>query len=695
MKLGKVFNLLGLALTLSFSGCGVNAPSFNPSAGVPFSGQITTVVFDSNDDPSNAVVTIDWGDGVPVGDMAGGPADLSGLAVNGPDIDTTSGSVGSDNGTGNYPVFGSHTYAVAGTYTVTVSVSDSDFSASDSNSGPIIVDTDYYQPSPSPLVAIQTLPFSGTVLAFSDNNGARLASELSAVVDWGDSTTPSPEPVAGGSGAFTVAGSHSYADNGPFTVTVTVQHVGGNAVPLTVDMNVAPLLSLSNFITTAPAGAPVGTVATLTDLNPAITASGLQASIFFSDGFTDKAIITGSNGQFTVSSSHGVAVREGSIFGVNLTVSEIVSGASISMGGPVTVTDGLLAASPKIIQAEPGVAWTGAAGAFYDSDGLSSVADYRSVSIDWGDGSAASAGTVVPNGVVGYFAVTGSHTWAAASSHPFVVSINVLDSGGSSVVIKSQAFVSASLVKVAGDANTVGAGVASLLDVAEFVVLDQNATVADFAATIDWGDGSAASGGTITGGGGAFSVSGTHTYAKSGAYTTQITVSNTQPGGGSGSANGTTTVNQSGVAAAHAGSIEEYVGVQFAWQFSFTDKTPGRTSGSYQVKIDWGDSTTPSSGTITGSAGNFSSSAPHSYAAAGNDVMMVTILDAASGESLATFQVMVSVVTPSGEDGGATNGGHSSSSGCSLAASASNANSVGLLLLLAAVALLLRRRPAR
>jgi hypothetical protein len=53
---------------------------------------------------------------------------------------------------------------------------------------------------------------------------------------------------------------------------------------------------------------------------------------------------------------------------------------------------------------------------------------------------------------------------------------------------------------------------------------DSNDAPADITATIDWGDGSRSSGGIVPGAGGAFTVSGSHTYALPGSYAATVTV---------------------------------------------------------------------------------------------------------------------------------------------------------------------------
>src|SRR5207247_10290597 len=48
------------------------------------------------------------------------------------------------------------------------------------------------------------------------------------------------------------------------------------------------------------------------------------------------------------------------------------------------------------------------------------------------------------------------------------------------------------------------------------------ATAADFTATIDWGDGSPAAGGTLAGSGGSYTVDGSHTYTVPGSFTVEV-----------------------------------------------------------------------------------------------------------------------------------------------------------------------------
>jgi Protein of unknown function (DUF642) len=69
--------------------------------------------------------------------------------------------------------------------------------------------------------------------------------------------------------------------------------------------------------------------------------------------------------------------------------------------------------------------------------------------------------------------------------------------------------------------------------VATFTDSNTSAPAGSFSATIDWGDGSAPSSGNVTGSGGSFSVSGTHTYAAHGSYAVGVSIASASGGSAS------------------------------------------------------------------------------------------------------------------------------------------------------------------
>lgn len=76
-------------------------------------------------------------------------------------------------------------------------------------------------------------------------------------------------------------------------------------------------------------------------------------------------------------------------------------------------------------------------------------------------------------------------------------------------------------------------GVGFTAPVATFTDSNTSAPAGSFSATVTWGDGTAPSTGAVTGSGGSYAVSGTHTYAAHGSYTVAVNI--TSSGGGSAS----------------------------------------------------------------------------------------------------------------------------------------------------------------
>jgi len=163
----------------------------------------------------------------------------------------------------------------------------------------------------------------------------------------------------------------------------------------------------------------------------------------------------------------------------------------------------------------------GTVATFTDPDSNAKASDY-SASIDWGDGSSASAGTISgPAG--GPFQVTGGHTYADEGKDPIKVTVTDTDTPADSATVFDQATVTDASLSALGISPLPVTGQSFGGPVATFT--DANATTSnagDFTATIDWGDGSPASAGTVTGSGGAYRVSGDHAYTGTGYFTVKV-----------------------------------------------------------------------------------------------------------------------------------------------------------------------------
>jgi hypothetical protein len=137
--------------------------------------------------------------------------------------------------------------------------------------------------------------------------------------------------------------------------------------------------------------------------------------------------------------------------------------------------------------------------------------------IDWGDGGQLTNGSCIDAGHI----ATGAHTYVHSGQYAGVahyVSPNGARTASFTVDV-GDAALSGAPVAVAGTAGTAFSGV-----VAHFTDANSLATASAFTATISWGDGAAATAGTIVAGGGGFDVTGSHAYAGAGSDAISVTI---------------------------------------------------------------------------------------------------------------------------------------------------------------------------
>jgi uncharacterized protein (TIGR03118 family) len=143
------------------------------------------------------------------------------------------------------------------------------------------------------------------------------------------------------------------------------------------------------------------------------------------------------------------------------------------------------------------------------------VASDFSTTINWGDGST-SAGTIVANGDGG-FNVLGSHKFTEEGTESVAVAIN--DAADDNFTMTASAVVGDAPLNAVGAASITATGTTiNNATVATFTDTGGAEAVANYSATINWGDGTS-SAGTVTLSGSTFSVAGSHTYAAAGAHT--------------------------------------------------------------------------------------------------------------------------------------------------------------------------------
>ncbi|HEV7223314.1 MAG TPA: hypothetical protein VGN42_11480, partial [Pirellulales bacterium] len=611
-----------------------NAP-FAATEGATASGVVALISGPVSTDPANDfLATIDWGDGT-----------------------TTAGAV--TGAAGSYTVAGSHVYSDEGGFTVTVSALEAgapSAPAVTATLGVQVADRDSLVGAMAPIAATEGATFTGAALAtFSDagspNNNP---TDFAAFIDWGDGSTTAGTVTTAGDGSFTVSGNHLYADEGSFPVKAILNDdapgVATATATTTATVADADILAAGPSVTAAAAQGAVfiGTVATFGDSGyPNSLPANFAATIDWGDGTTTAGTVTSqASGALAVSGVHAYA-KEGA-FDMKITLADAAPGmASATASATANVAGVVILLPPNSpFAATEGTTATGAVALISDPMGDDPASDFLAT-IDWGDGTT-TAGTVT--GAAGSYTVAGSHVYSDEGD--FMVFVSAQEAGAPSALAATLEFSESvaegdSLVgAMASIAATEGAMFtgAALATFSDAGYPDNNPT--DFAAFIDWGDGSTTAGTATTAGDGAFTVSGNHLYADEGSFPVKVTLADDASGAATATATTAATVADVDVLAAGPDiTVNVKEGTAFSGIVGTFDDSgnPNNLPTNFTATIDWGDGTTASGHVTSQPSGEFAVSGRHTYADEGTFGVKISLAENAPGTAVAATMARVVV----------------------------------------------------
>ncbi|NQW18354.1 MAG: CSLREA domain-containing protein, partial [Chloroflexi bacterium] len=481
-----------------------------------------------------------------------------------------------------------------------------------------------------------------------------------AMINWGDGTpTVAGSVSVAGPGSGSVIGSHVYADNGVYTVSVTVSDDDGASDADTFAVTVAnrPASVNAGASVSGVEGQSVGLSAA--GFNDPGTADTHTSSIDWGDGslaqtgvvtespFGPPGLATGANG--SISGTHIYA--DNGVYTVTVTVTDDEGAVSNNSTMFIVGNDApIVEAGPNGVANEGGV-FTVPNATFNDPGSL----DVHTATIDWGDGSLAAiaAVTETPSGPPGSGSgingtVTGSHSYAENGTYIVTIVVNDDDGGTASDTFT---------ISVANLAPVVEAG-ANRAGTEGSVISLQSASFSDagildsHVAVINWGDASPNTSATIAASGpGTGTLQGAHVYADNGTYTATVTVTDDENAATSDTLvvtvnNVAPTVNAGADQTADEGSV-----VSLA-PSTFNDLG---TSDTHAATINWGDGTTPDIGAVSESpfgppgstaGANGTASGSHVYADNGSYTVTVEVTDNAGAKGSDTLTVTVNNVAP-------------------------------------------------
>jgi hypothetical protein len=381
-------NLNAADVTLSIRVLAASGTTISATEGAAFSGTVATfTTTDTSQPTSDFSASVVWGDG-----------------------HTSAGSI--TGSAGSFTVSAGNTYAEDGSYPVSVTVSDTHWGSSSAASSTVnVADAGLSGTG----VAVTATEGAGTgiipVATFTDLGGPEAPADYSASIDWGDGQTSAGSITRNpGTNTFTVHGTHTYTEDGSFTVAVHITHEHGIAADASTSTATVADAALSasgqNLSGQEATSTGTVTVATFTDQGGAEPTADYGATIDWGDGTTDTGTIVANGSSFNVQGSHTYADNGSYSIAVHIThengiTADTSSTATIANVAPTAGVSGPGDAVPGQSRS-----WTFSA---TDPSSVDQAAGFT-FNVAWGDGTTSTASGTSPQSLNHAYTATGSYT---------------------------------------------------------------------------------------------------------------------------------------------------------------------------------------------------------------------------------------------------------------------------------------------
>jgi virginiamycin B lyase len=433
--------------------------SIQTSEGQQFNG---TVANFTDADPAgvsqNYRATIDWGDGQ----------------------QTQNATITQPGGMGtSFAVSGQHTYAEEGSYTATVTITDID-NSHDAGGSQAIATTS----------ATVTDPFLSAVTGgFTFNSVEGFASSNQIVATFQDSAPAEPVSVFIGDAGFETPdvgtgtfGSFAYnPSDSPWTFTA--QSSGANGP---IGSGVA---GNNSGFTSANPNAPDGTQVGFIQ-----GTASLSQSVLFSAGTYTLSFDAAQRGNNQASSQTIEVLVDGNVVST-ITPTSTTYASYTTNNFTVTTGSHTIAFVGLNLNGSDNTAFIDAVTAQETSSISSSNVNYASA-INWGDGST-SSGIITYDASSNTFSVWGNHTYAEEGTQTITTTITHETTPATSA-LSTASIADAPLSSTGTSVGGSGQGTTFTGDLAFFTDANPSATLDDFSAVVDWGDGSAPTTATVS-----------------------------------------------------------------------------------------------------------------------------------------------------------------------------------------------------